>query len=198
MLGPTPMAATRPAPATRRDAVRNRAALTRAAARAFREDGLDVAVDAIARRAGVGVATLYRHFPTKLDLIVAVTEAVLDDLDAAAQAALAADDPSAVLREFLSAAMEQQHANRGFLEAITQHALPAQARAELADGVVGMLEPIVAAAHAAGTLAPRLDADDLLVAMRMLGTADGSTARPHHPERTLAVVLGGLASPAAG
>jgi|tagenome__1003787_1003787.scaffolds.fasta_scaffold20950518_2 AcrR family transcriptional regulator len=189
------MAPTRTAPATRRDAVRNRKALTRAAAAAFRDDGLDVAVDAIARRAGVGVATLYRHFPTKLDLILAVTESVLEDLDAAAGRALAAGDRSAVLRDFLRAAMDHQHANRGFLEAITQHALPAGVRDGLSERVVAMLEPVVTAAHAAGTLAPELGGDDLLGAMRMLGAA-GSAARPHTPERLLAVVLGGLAAPA--
>jgi AcrR family transcriptional regulator len=190
------MAASRtPTPSTRRDAVRNRARLARAAAAAFREDGLDVTVDAIAKRAGVGVATLYRHFPTKLDLIVAVTEAVLEDLDLAARDALTATDQSDVLRAFLTAAMEQQHDNRGFLEAITQHALPDAAREELADRVVVMLAPIVDAARAAGTLAPELEAADLLVAMRMLGAA-GSTMRPRTPERYLAVVLGGLAAPA--
>jgi len=185
------------APSTRRDAVRNRARLARAATAAFREDGLDVAVDVIAKRAGVGVATLYRHFPTKLDLIVAVTEAVLEDLEAAAQSAsaLPADD---VLRAFLTAAMEQQHENRGFLEAITQHALPADARDDLADRVVTMLAPIVAAAHAAGTLARELDAEDLLVAMRMLGAAASTTVRPRPPEIALSVVLGGLAGPASG
>lgn len=182
-------------PSTRRDAVRNRAALTRAATEAFRADGLDVAVDAIARRAGVGVATLYRHFPTKLDLVVAVTEAVADDLDAAAQRVLATSESSQILRDFLTAAMEQQHQNRGFLEAITQRALPEAARAALADRVVAMLQPVVAAAHDAGTLAPGLDADDLLGAMRMLGAA-GSTTRPRRPDRHLAVVLGGLAAPA--
>lgn len=182
------------APPTRRDAVRNRARLARAAAAAFREDGLDVAVDAIAQRAGVGVATLYRHFPTKLDLIVAVTEAVLEDLDDAARAALHADDD--VLRTFLAAAMEQQHENRGFLEAITQHALPDDAREELADRVVAMLAPIVDAAHAAGTLARHLDAEDLLVAMRMLGGAASTTVRPRPPATALGVVLGGLAQPA--
>jgi AcrR family transcriptional regulator len=186
------LAATRTTPSTRRDAVRNRAALARAAAAAFRDDGLDVAVDVIAGRAGVGVATLYRHFPTKLDLIVAVTEAVLDDLEVAAREALATDD---VLRAFLSAAMEQQHENQGFLEAITQHALPDDVRERLTDGVVAMLAPIVDAAHAAGTLAPGLDAVDLVGAIRMLGAA-GSTVRPRTPETYLAIVLGGLARPA--
>jgi AcrR family transcriptional regulator len=190
------MAPARTAPSTRRDAVRNRAALTRAATAAFREDGLDVAVDAIARRAGVGVATLYRHFPTKQDLIDAVTEAVLDDLAGAAAAALAIDERAEVLRAFLTAALEQQQENRGFMEAITQHALPDAARAQLAGRVLTMIAPIADVAHAAGTLAPELGAEDLLSAMRMLGAA-GSTVRPTTPERYLAVVLGGLAAPSA-
>jgi AcrR family transcriptional regulator len=181
------------APPTRRDAVRNRARLARAAAAAFRDDGLDVSVDAIARRAGVGVATLYRHFPAKVDLIVAVTEAVLEDLGAAAQAALEDDD---VLRAFLTAAMEQQHDNRGFLEALTQQGLPEHTREELADRVVEMLAPVATAAHEAGTLAPELDAEDLLIAMRMLGPAASTPVRPRPPARALAVVLGGLARPA--
>jgi AcrR family transcriptional regulator len=182
-------------PPTRRDAVRNRALLARAATAAFREDGLDVAVDAIAKRAGVGVATLYRHFPTKLDLIVAVTEAVCDDLDVAAKDALRLGDED-VLRAFLASAMQQQHENRGFLEAITQHALPAQQRERLAERVLEMIEPVVAAAHRGGTLAAQLDAEDLLVAMRMLGAAAAGSVRPRPPETALAVVLGGLAAPA--
>ncbi|MCW2985795.1 MAG: TetR/AcrR family transcriptional regulator, partial [Conexibacter sp.] len=110
----------RSAPSTRRDAVRNRDALTAAATAAFRHEGLDIPVDEIARRAGVGVATLYRHFPTKLDLIVAVTEVVLDDLGAAAAEALRRADRSTVLSGFLAAALAQQHENRGFLEALGQ------------------------------------------------------------------------------
>lgn len=188
------MSASSPPP-TRRDAVRNRARLARAATAAFREDGLDVAVDAIAKRAGVGVATLYRHFPTKLDLIVAVTEAVCEDLDAAAEVALRGADAD-VLRAFLTAAMEQQHENRGFLEAITQHALPAAEREALTERVLAMIAPVVDAAHRGGTLARHLDAQDLLVAMRMLGAAASSSTSPRPPETALRVVLGGLAAPA--
>jgi AcrR family transcriptional regulator len=56
----------------RRDAERNRRLLVQAALETFRDEGLDVALDAIARRAGVGNATLYRHFPTREDLYEAV------------------------------------------------------------------------------------------------------------------------------
>jgi AcrR family transcriptional regulator len=179
---------------TRRDAVRNRAALTRAAHDAFREEGFDVAVDAIARRAGVGVATLYRHFPTKQDLVDAVIEAVLRDLEAAAQQAVMIRDRSLVLRAFLTAALTQQRENRGFMEAITQHALPEARLQLLAQRVLAIVAPVVDAAHAAGTLARELGAEDVLAAMRMLGAA-GSAIRPTPPERHLAVVLGGLAAP---
>jgi AcrR family transcriptional regulator len=182
-------------PSRRRDAVRNREALTAAATAAFRQDGLDIPVDEIARRAGVGVATLYRHFPTKLDLIVAVTEAVLDELRAAAEAALAAPERAGVLAVFLAAAMEQQQVNRGFLEAIGQAGLPASARARLSDHALATIAPVVEAAHAAGTLDPGYDAEDLLVAVRMLG-APAASLRPRPADRYLALVLGGLARPA--
>jgi hypothetical protein len=93
--------------------------------------------------------------------------------------------------------MAQQHENRGFLEALGQAGLPDADRAALADRVVVMLEPVVAAAHAAGSLHAGLGADDLLVAIRMLGaTAPPPRRTSPEPERYLAVVLGGLAAPA--
>ena len=76
----------------RRDAQRNRERIIAATREAFGERGLDVGVDEIARRAGVGMGTLYRHFPTKDALIDAVVEARFDELVASAEAALQADD----------------------------------------------------------------------------------------------------------
>ena len=61
-----------PAPRRRADARRNQASLLDAAAAAFVESGVDAPVRDIATRAGVGVGTIYRHFPTRADLIVAV------------------------------------------------------------------------------------------------------------------------------
>src|SRR5205814_1026699 len=60
-----------PAP-LRKDSRRNRAALLAAARTAFAEEGLDAALEGIARRAGVAIGTLYRHFPTRMDLVGAV------------------------------------------------------------------------------------------------------------------------------
>src|ERR1700712_998555 len=109
MLGSmNPTSAERP---IRSDARRNRARLIEVAAEAFRDEGLDVGVDELARRAGVGVATLYRHFPAKPDLILAVTEGVLDELERAA------DSPGQTVAGFLDAALRLHCRNRGFLEA---------------------------------------------------------------------------------
>src|SRR3954452_13134873 len=101
--------------AIRSDARRNRARLTEVAAAAFRDEGLDVGVDELARRAGVGVATLYRHFPAKTDLILAVMDAVLDDFEAGATKALKGADPKQAVARFLRATLALQGRNRGFL-----------------------------------------------------------------------------------
>ena len=65
-------------PALRRDAARNRDKILAAARAAFDEEGVDVGVEVIAQRAGVGVGTLYRRFPTKELLIEAVVDEVLE------------------------------------------------------------------------------------------------------------------------
>src|SRR3954470_2111100 len=113
--------------AIRSDARRNRARLTEVAAAAFRDEGLDVGVDEIARRAGVGVATLYRHFPAKTNLILAVMEAALDDFEAAAAKALRVA-PEETVAAFLRATLGLHCRNRGFLEAFAHYDLPAGVR----------------------------------------------------------------------
>jgi len=67
--------------APRRDAVRNRATLTRAAAEVFREHGADAPLDLVARRAGLGRGTLYRHFPDRGALLVTLIEDRFETLD---------------------------------------------------------------------------------------------------------------------
>lgn len=168
----------------RRDAARNRARLAHVAANAFGAHGLEIGVDEIARRAGVGVATLYRHFPAKTDLVLAVLHEVVD--------VLAADLPRIVaesrtpLRDFLTDAVRVQHANRGLLDALATQSPDGDLRRRVGERLVGQLGPLVAAAHSSGELRPRYGAEDLLVVVRMLGAA------PHDPERYLEIVLQGL------
>src|SRR3954447_5176401 len=86
-----------PKPAVRADAPRNRARLLEVAAEAFAVGGLAVPLDEIARRAGVGPGTLYRHFPTKEALFEAVVDDRLRDLADTARALRSAEDAGAAL-----------------------------------------------------------------------------------------------------
>jgi AcrR family transcriptional regulator len=175
----------------RSDARRNRARLIEVAAAAFRDEGLDIGVDELARRTGVGVATLYRHFPAKTDLILAVTDTVFDELAAAADEALTAGPPEQALERFLAATVVVQCQNRGFLQALAQHDLPTEVRDAMSRRALTILEPVVAAGHATGTFRADFDATDLLVVVRMLGAI--STRPERRPaDAYVATLLRGL------
>jgi AcrR family transcriptional regulator len=106
--------ATRP---LRADAARNRQLLLAAAADEFAERGLDASVADIARRAGVGKGTVFRHFATKDDLLAAIVMARIDTLTAVGQRLLDAADPAAALLEFLTtAAQQRQQLDLSFLQ----------------------------------------------------------------------------------
>jgi AcrR family transcriptional regulator len=87
------MAATATKLGDRRDARRNRVRIVAAAREVFSSAGADAPARKIARRADVGVATLYRHFPARADLVDAVLEEAFEELIQIAEAALAEPDP---------------------------------------------------------------------------------------------------------
>lgn len=108
------MTSTRP---LRADAARNRELLLAAAADEFAERGLDASVADIARRAGVGKGTVFRHFATKDDLIAAIVLDRIDALNAVGERLLEATDPGAALLEFLTvAAHQRQQRDLSFLQ----------------------------------------------------------------------------------
>jgi AcrR family transcriptional regulator len=101
----------------RADAARNRESLLVAAADEFAERGLDASVADIARRAGVGKGTVFRHFATKDDLIAAILLDRMNALNAVGERLLDAPDPAAGLWKFLVAAGEQrQQRDLSFLQ----------------------------------------------------------------------------------
>jgi AcrR family transcriptional regulator len=101
----------------RADAARNRELLLAAAADEFAEHGLDASVADIARRAGVGKGTVFRHFATKDDLLAAIVLDRIDGLNAVGERLLEAADPGAALLEFLTAAANQrQQRDLSFLQ----------------------------------------------------------------------------------
>jgi AcrR family transcriptional regulator len=101
----------------RADAARNRELLLTAAADEFAERGLDASVADIARRAGVGKGTVFRHFATKDDLLAAIVLDRIDALNAVGERLLDAADPGAALLEFLTvAAHQRQQRDLSFLQ----------------------------------------------------------------------------------
>jgi AcrR family transcriptional regulator len=116
-----PTAAERP---LRRDARQNRDRILVAARAAFAERGVDASVEEIAVRAGVGIGTLYRRFPTKDELIGAVFGEHLEQIASAAEAALERDDPWPAFLGYLSYVVELQAIDRGISEILGAHPRP--------------------------------------------------------------------------
>src|ERR1700761_4071147 len=92
----------------RKDAARNRAALLEAARVVFAERGLDASLDDIARQAGLGVGTAYRHFAKKPAVIAGIFDQAIDEVLATADAARAIEDPCLALATFFEAAATSQ------------------------------------------------------------------------------------------
>lgn len=103
----------------RADAQRNRGRILEAARAAFCAQGLDVPLEDIASRAGVGIATLYRRFPTREALIAATFEATLTEFAQAAERALDSPDAWAGLAGFIEWACATQAADRGVTDLFT-------------------------------------------------------------------------------
>ncbi|WP_036541897.1 TetR/AcrR family transcriptional regulator, partial [Nocardia cyriacigeorgica] len=109
-----------PAPpgGVRADARRSRARLLEAAHTMFTSEGVDVSFNEIARRAGVGPATLYRHFPQREDLIAAVVGTSLDEVISLASTLDAEPDPAVALARWVSALVSHVRRVRGLSEEI--------------------------------------------------------------------------------
>ena len=189
------MEASRQAPASRKraDARRNQAALLDAAAAAFVAAGVDVPVREIAQRAGVGVATIYRHFPTRADLIVAVYRHQVEACAVAGPDLLTkSESHSEALAQWIDLFVD-------FL--VTKHGL-AQALQSNDDSFAGLhaffLEQLVpacaqllAAAASAGEAREDLDAYEVLRAVGNLCVGAQGDAR-YNPRRVVGFLLAGL------
>jgi AcrR family transcriptional regulator len=176
----------------RSDAARNRESLLAAAADEFAERGLDASVADIARRAGVGKGTVFRHFATKDDLIAAIVLDRINALNAVGVALLDAVDPGAALLEFLTAAARQrQQRDLSFLqEAGGLDAEVARARAAMFRTIGALVDR--AREHGA-VRADVTGADIILLMCAPNHVADYvSDAPPDLWQRYLAIIFDGL------
>jgi AcrR family transcriptional regulator len=178
----------------RRDAERNRRLILDAAAEAFAEEGLHVTLDEIARRAGVGVGTVYRRFADKESLIDALFEDRVAEVVAVAEEALGHEDPWAGLVLWMDGFIGMQAVDQGLKELLLSSAHGQQRVAGARDRLLPLVTAIVERAQAAGELRPDLRATDMPMLGHMLsGVADYTRCvSPDVYRRYVGIVLDGL------
>jgi len=178
----------------RRDAERNRQRILAAASDAFAEEGLCVTLDEIARRAGVGVGTVYRRFPDKEQLIDALFEDQMAEFASLAESCLCDIDPWDGLVRFLEQACHLHACDRGFKEVALSgtHGLERVARGRQL--MYPLVVSLVQRAQAEGSLRADVEATDMPLLQLMLGALSELT-RDVEPEiwrRFLGIVTDGL------
>jgi AcrR family transcriptional regulator len=177
----------------RADAQRNEQALLDAAAQAFVASGVHVPVRDIAARAGVGMGTIYRHFPTRADLIVAVYRHQVQATAEAAPVLLASSEsPYAALREWIDRFVD-------FL--ITKHGLAAGLQSDdtgfaalhayFLDNLVPACALLLDAAKVADEISSDVDAFELMYAVGNLCAGNENDPR-YNARRLVAVLINGL------
>jgi AcrR family transcriptional regulator len=177
----------------RSDARRNRDAILAAALEAMTESP-GASLNAIARRAGVANATLYRHFPTREELVLAVYEHEVQMLVDAAARLLQEQTPIDALRSWVERLARYAVTKHGLADALRKATSP---RSDLAStstyvAIVGALDRLLQANISAGTLRAGLDADDVILALAGLWQLDPASDWRAQAERVYGIVLSGL------
>jgi AcrR family transcriptional regulator len=190
----TAMNSTAPQRRRRVDAQRNTGALLEAAKTAFATSGVDAPAKEIAARAGVGVGTLYRHFPRRSDLVVAVLQREIDSCADAGPALSAAHEPAAALAHWLQRYTAFVATKRGLATALHSgdpafDALPGYFWGRLGPVLADLLD----AATAAGDIRADVSAKDLLTAVALLCHPAPDTD-PEYSQRMVGLLIAGLGS----
>jgi AcrR family transcriptional regulator len=176
-------------PARRADAAENRARIIHAA-RAVIASSDELRLNAIAKQAGVGQGTLYRHFPTREDLLAEVYRQDVDELVVAAPALLAEHEPVDALARWFDRVADYARVKRGVFAAVevgVWQDLSAHSLGPIGDALTTLLD----AGKADGTIRPDVDARDVILLigyLSRLGEAEWDTRARH----LLDVVLDGL------
>jgi len=175
----------RPRP-LRADAQRNREKLIEVATAAFTESGVDVALEEVARRADLGIGTLYRNFPTREALVLAVYRKQIDGLATAARELPKRLGPADALREWMRGFVQYGAVKRGLVALLksmmeTETDLFDQARATLLESAGSLMT----AAAEAGEIRPDIAPGDVI---RALGGICMATDRPDAGASAVALV----------
>jgi AcrR family transcriptional regulator len=183
------------APGLRADARRNQQAVIAAAKKLFADQGLDAQMPDVAKAAKVGVGTVYRHFPTKDDLIAALAAERFERLAEKAREELEVEDPWEGFCDFIRFSAQIQADDRGLCEVMGSRPEVMGASAE-AVGLDKLCDRLVKRAQRSGELRKDLEWEEI----PMIASALGGITKAHGPgagrwPRLVEIVLDGLRAP---
>jgi AcrR family transcriptional regulator len=177
----------------RSDGRRNRDAILVAALEALTESP-DASLNAIAKRAGVANATLYRHFATREELVLATYQHEVQRLIDAAASLLHEQAPIDALRSWIERLARYAVTKHGLADALRKATSPGRdlSSTETYDAIVAALDRLLQANVSAGTLRPGLDGDDVILALAGLWQLDPAGDWKAQAQRIYDIVLSGL------
>ena len=183
----------------RADARANRERILAAAEEVFGEQGVHASTEEVARRADVGIATVFRHFPTKLELIEATLVRHYEQLTERADAMAAVPDAGAALADLVIVMVETGATKLTLANLLTESgSFPAAARAA-SEAVYAAVGRVLRRAQDAGAVRVDVSVDELYFLVRGLSLASASRPEPAATaHRAVALVLAGLAAKPGG
>jgi AcrR family transcriptional regulator len=177
----------------RADAQRNRDRLLAVAARAFSEDGPEVTLESIAKDAGVGIGTLYRHFPTREALVEATYRHELARLCDAATDLLAARPADQATRQWMDGFIVYMTTKRGMADALRAVvASGGDPFAESLGRLIGAITTLLEAGAAAGTIRADVEPGDVLASLSGVSLIAGEPPQREQASRLLDLLMDGL------
>ena len=189
----------RPVGGLRADARRNREAVIAAAKKLFADQGLDAQMPDVARAAKVGVGTVYRHFPTKDDLVAAMAAERFERLAEQGRESLEAEDAWEGIADFIRFSAQIQADDRGLCEVMGSRPEVMEGAARQA-GLPELCEQLVTRAQRSGELRQDLDWEDIPMIACGLGRITQATMGPASGRwpRLVEIILDGLRAPGSG
>jgi AcrR family transcriptional regulator len=180
----------------RADARRNRERLIGAARDVFSEQGAGASMEAIAKKAGVGVGTLYRHFPTRLDVVEAVYQTDVEELRATAERVVAELEPAGAVEAFFEAFLRYAETKQALLtelhQAFEKKPEMRSAAREVIESSFGL---VIDHAREAGVIRSDVDGADVMQLVTPVCT--NSSIPPEQAARLLGMILDGVRAGAA-